>query len=690
MKVSANSGFLKKYSILIVAIVSFFFLSIGIFSFNFFVSQQLGEDAAKINNSGKMRGLTQQNAKAVLSLVQELAANEMIQTSQAQISESILGMEGLIATVRTTVDADKDKAGLELLDRFQKSWEQVAILGKQVATVEIPDPATVDGLRSKSNAVNVRLLSAADDLTQHFETAAAARANQLKLVQAVAIAVALINFLFIVLYAFRSLARSDRIAKVAKHETEQILGTVREGLFLVDKEWNVGHQRSSKLDQVFPKPLPPGTNFREALSPLVSKDTLEAVENYIGLLFNKRVKLSLVESLNPLDRVEVSMPNKGPGFSIFLSFKFSPVYEDGVDGVSALLVSVVDISQEVFLEHELENAEVRAKSDIALLLGVLDNDPAVVGEFLAAATSRLDELNTMLRDIDPRKTSYADVINPVFRVIHSIKGEAATLTLGPISQEAHDFEDVLVPLRRKELTGADLIPVATGIAGMQQAIAKVARITDRITSYAGHGPVKQGDKAAAPQSADEDVQKTIQRIQRLALSVATDLNKKIRVETSLAHVESIPESIQRLLREGLPQLVRNAIVHGIEASDERTKSGKPAEGLVRIELNRNDTGGIEIVVIDDGRGIDVNKLRRKLVAMGKLDAHQVSEMSDRDVVAMIFQPGVSTADVISDHAGRGFGLDVLLNLVRNTGARLRVASRPQINTSFTLQWSPAT
>lgn len=690
MKATANSAFLKKYSILIAAIVSFFFLSVGIFSFNFFMSQQLAGDAAKINDSGKMRGLTQQNAKAVLSLTQELAASEPIQTSQAQISESILGMEDLVVRIRARAEADQDKAGHELLDRFQKSWEQLAMLGKEVTTEAAPDVQVVDALRSKSNSINVRLLSAADDLTLHFETSAAARANQLKLVQAVAIVLALLNFLFIVFYAFRSLARSDRIANAAKRETEQILGTVREGLFLIDRDWKVGHQRSGKLDRVFPKPLPPGTNFKETLAPIVSKDTLESVENYIGLLFNKRVKLALVESLNPLNRVEMSIPNKGPGFSIFLNFDFSPVYEEGVDGVAALLVSVVDVSQEVYLERELQGAEERAKSDIALLLGVLDNDPEVVGEFLAGASRRLEELNSMLRDLDPRKTSYADVINLVFRVIHSIKGEAAALTLGPISQEAHAFEDVLVPLRRKELAGEDLIPVATGIGGMQQAIAKVNRITERITSYAGHGPAKRGDHASAPQNADEDVQQTLHRIQRLALAVAADLNKKIRIETSLAHIETIPESIQRLLREGLPQLVRNAVVHGIETGDERTKNGKTPEGVVRIELNRNSSGGIEIVVSDDGRGIDVNKLRRKLVAMGKLTAQQVGEMSDRDVVAMIFQPGFSTADVVNDHAGRGFGLDVLLNLVRNTGTRLRVSSTPQIATSFTLQWSPAT
>lgn len=684
----SSTGFLSKYKILISAIATFFVLSIGIFSFNLYSSQQLSEDAAHINDSGKMRGLTQQNAKAILSLAQELAAGEPIQTSQAQISESILGMEEILVRTRKRAELAHDENELELLKRFEKGWGQLARLGSEVIGVEQPDAGAVDALRSKSFATNVRLLQDIDDLTQHVEESASARANQLKLVQAAAIAAALINFFIIVFYAFRSLAKSDRIAFAARRETEQILDTVREGLFLIDSDGKVGQQRSGLLESIFPKPLPPGVSFKETLAPLVSKETLESVENYIGLLFNKRVKPALIQSLNPLNRVEIANPKKGENASIFLSFGFSPVREVGESTVAHLLVSVVDVSQEVYLERELQSAEERAKNDMALLIGVLDNDPAVVEGFLNSTSKRLGEINTVLKEFDPHGHSYREVINLVFRVIHSIKGEAAALRLGPISQEAHAFEDTLAPLRHRELSGEDLIPVATGIGGMQQAIAKVSRITDRIGNYMGAAKGIADNPAA--HAAEEDVQQTLTRIQRMALGMAADLNKKIRVETSLAHIESLPESIHRLLREGLPQLVRNAVVHGIEDHEERSSAGKAAEGLLRIELKRDASSGcIEIKVSDDGRGIDVEKLRNKMLASGNYTPQAVASMSDRDVAAMIFQPGFSTADEVTDHAGRGFGLDVLHELVRETGVRLRISSTPRVATSFTLNWNPA-
>ena len=82
-------------------------------------------------------------------------------------------------------------------------------------------------------------------------------------------------------------------------------------------------------------------------------------------------------------------------------------------------------------------------------------------------------------------------------------------------------------------------------------------------------------------------------------------------------------------------------------------------------------------------------LRRRLAEDGHRSAGQVAAMSDRDVVATLFEPGVSTAAAVGEHAGRGMGLDVVGTLARETGARLKLSSAPRAYTRFTLQWSPA-
>jgi chemotaxis protein histidine kinase CheA len=154
-------------------------------------------------------------------------------------------------------------------------------------------------------------------------------------------------------------------------------------------------------------------------------------------------------------------------------------------------------------------------------------------------------------------------------------------------------------------------------------------------------------------------------------------------------MDTLPDAFRRLLKEGLPQLVRNAVAHGIESGNERLQAGKTAEGSVRIEVRQGEAGVLELEVADDGRGIDAGELRRKLVDSGRYQEHEVAAMTVREVIATIFQPGMSTADDVNEHAGRGVGLDVLYSLVRETGARIKLVSTPSSFTRFILQWSPA-
>jgi two-component system chemotaxis sensor kinase CheA len=679
---SNHRSFFGKYSILLAAIAAFFILTVSIFSVNYFLSLQLANDGARIKDSGAIRGLTQQHAKAILSLSHEIAAGDMIQTSQAQISESALALEDALSRSLSQAKTANVAGELELLAKFEKFWRPLAEIGKTIDTKPEPDRGDIQAALTRSNANNVRLMQLADDLTQLIEGAAAARARDLTRIQTAAIAIALANFLFIVFYTLRSLRRSDRVAEIARGETEQIMATVREGLFLIDIKGIVGSQRSSFLEKAFPRPLPPGADFLDVLAPLVSPEALKSAREYIGLLFNKRVKVALLKSLNPLQQVEIRDADSGKP-PAYLSFDFHPVYAAGTDGVAALLVSAVDISQQVALAHELEMAEERSRTEMGLLNSVLKNNPATVAAFASNAEAGLGEINNELRLIKSGPGSYNMLVNRIFRTVHSVKGEAAALSLDTVARQAHRFEEVLSALRQRlDLHGEDLIAVATNTGELLEELSKVRRIVDKI------GALEGGTQDSA--AAADDIHHTLQRVQRLTLAVAADLGKKVRVETAISPVGALPDSFRRLLNEGLPQLVRNAVAHGIESTSERVQSGKHAEGSVRIEVRHGDAGGLELVVTDDGRGIDAAALRLNLVSSGRYQDHEVAAMADREVISTIFQPGFSTAENVGEHAGRGVGLDVLLALARETGARLKLVSTPSSFTRFILQWSPAT
>ncbi|NMG27725.1 ATP-binding protein [Aromatoleum evansii] len=676
-----------KYRVLVIAVAAFFFVSVGVYTLNYVLLQNVERDARGINAGGKLRGYSQQLAKAVLTLSHESAAGDPIQTSQAQISEAYLAFDLALAEVQAFAAESQDGPALELANKLDRQWQPLRDAAIMLLASATPEQAAVEAAATLSNTRNVRLLQLADDLTREQERLAADRARSMRVLQSGAITVALLMFAFVVVHVARRLSRSDREAEQARRETTDILRTVREGLFLIDRNGTIGTQRSEHLARVFPHPLAPGDNFLVTLAALVTPETMDSARQYIGLLLNERVKPALLADLNPLQRVQLGQA--GGSRAKYLSFTFQPVRDGARSGITGMLVAVADVSQEVRLERELADAEERARSEVALLLDVLDKDPADVRRFLDDARAKLDGLNAALRDVTPDARAYLTTVTKVFREVHSIKGEAAALAIGAVAAQAHRFEDELGALRhRRTLTGDDLIPVATGIGHLMQELAKIDAVISRLAAFAQPAADARA-QAGATHPGDDAVLQTMQRIQRLALAVASDLDKKVRIETSLPQVGAIPEAVHRLLREGLPQLVRNAVVHGIEAVAERRDAGKQEEGRLRIELARSADGGLELSVTDDGRGIDVHALRRRLTEDGHRPAAEVAAMSDRDVVATLFAPGVSTAASVSEHAGRGMGLDVVGALARETGARLRLASTPRAYTRFTLQWSPA-
>jgi two-component system chemotaxis sensor kinase CheA len=126
--------------------------------------------------------------------------------------------------------------------------------------------------------------------------------------------------------------------------------------------------------------------------------------------------------------------------------------------------------------------------------------------------------------------------------------------------------------------------------------------------------------------------------------------------------------------ESLVHLIRNALDHGIETPEEREAKGKKREGTVRIAAYQEGNSVI-VEVADDGCGIDADLVRRKAVEKGLYSAEEAQALSDEDAIKLIFLPGFSTADKVSDLSGRGVGMDVVKSKVESLGGQFAVHSK---------------
>jgi two-component system chemotaxis sensor kinase CheA len=178
----------------------------------------------------------------------------------------------------------------------------------------------------------------------------------------------------------------------------------------------------------------------------------------------------------------------------------------------------------------------------------------------------------------------------------------------------------------------------------------------------------------------QPVRSVFQRMPRLVRQVAAQTGKQVRLLTE-GEATEVDKTVIERLADPLTHMIRNAIDHGLESPEQRVAAGKPAEGTVRLHaLHRS--GRIVIEVADDGAGINRARVRDKAVQNGLIAAD--AQLSDEETDNLIFLPGFSTADAISDISGRGVGMDVVRRSVQALGGRIVIASRPGLGSTFTL------
>jgi two-component system chemotaxis sensor kinase CheA len=178
----------------------------------------------------------------------------------------------------------------------------------------------------------------------------------------------------------------------------------------------------------------------------------------------------------------------------------------------------------------------------------------------------------------------------------------------------------------------------------------------------------------------QPVKSVFQRMPRLVREVSELVNKRVRLVTEGEGTEVDKTVIERL-SEPITHMIRNSVDHGIEKAEDRAAAGKPAEGTVRLAaLHRS--GRIIIEVEDDGAGI--NRKRVLDIAVNKKLVEPDAILSDDEIDNLIFLPGFSTADTVSDISGRGVGMDVVKRSILALGGRISISSVPGKGSKFTL------
>jgi PAS domain-containing protein/HPt (histidine-containing phosphotransfer) domain-containing protein len=502
-------------------------------------------------------------------------------------------------------------------------------------------------------------------------------ATELRLVMlsGLVIAVALVVLVTVLLSARQ---RQENNLRQARQQTTDILRTVKDGLFLLDQNLNIGSAYSAALETLFQRKDFTGLAFESLLKHIVSERTMATALKYVKILWAERTNEKLIKTINPLGEVEVHIDGGNGKFETrYLQFDFHRVRVDGE--MTHVLVSVSDVSARVDLAHELQASQNQAQGQVDTLLGILHIDPAQLTSFLNDSNAAMKMINAVLREPTREEGVFRKKLDTLFRQVHSVKGEAAALGLSSIESRAHAFEEDLKSLREKpSLSGNDFLPLViklddllTHLQSVRDLVSRLSRlhIAQHDVAHTTTAVLNEERTPPAGKAADSGVASTLQQ---LTERVARENNKEAKLQCT--GFDAVPEDYRRAIKDIGIQAVRNAIVHGIELPAVRMAAGKSARGAVRLSFQDQGDAGYKLIVEDDGQGLSTERIKEVALKKGFITPERALTLDTKQIFSLLFQPGFSTVETATKDAGRGVGMNVIADLTSQMGGRVSIAT----------------
>ena len=707
----------KRYHSLIISIALFLSLIGALLAFTFYTSSLLERNTVLIDQTNQVAN----SAQAVIKDLFDLDSSYGEDTNSPHIQRVLERLEQNATLITSSINAieqggkitDIDGKSYNLPKINSQSQNQITAANEQwqllepkiQAYLKDADNIMVDSSDELTQAVeqaktsSLLINDSLDQLTDEVFINAERQADTIRLIQILGVAAIFAYFLIFVFFFVRRLRDTDAEALAARRETQEIMETVNTGLFLLDKDLNIGQQHSRALNGIIGEERLAGENFADVLRGRISDKDLKTTRQFIEQLYNPRVKEKLVDSLNPLHKVMLhNASGEESTTSRFLDFKFSRVYED--KDIARILVNVNDVSDAVYLEQRLEKERSQNDMQIEMLTTILNVNPKIINEFINNTKVHIDKMNNILKNPGSSQFELEGKLNAIYREMHSLKGEASALKLHSFTKIASDAEDKLDALQNQgKLSGNNFLPLAVHLDDLLSLSNTIETLGERINQAAPKAPSSANPVApikTAPQPSigqaqvadvattsinfdggsevdlsDESDDEYLSYYQDFAKDIAVRQGKQVQLNGhNLAHI-NIPERLKQPIKEISIQLLRNAVVHGIESPEARQSVGKSAIGSIDLEMQR-DNQNLIIALQDDGQGIDYEGIRHKLIADGRFAAEEANQMTHGDLLKTLFASGFSTKEQADEDGGRGVGLDVIKALVKEHNGKLNV------------------
>jgi two-component sensor histidine kinase len=512
----------------------------------------------------------------------------------------------------------------------------------------------------------------------------------------------------------------------SREEILDIMNNIEQGLLTCGPDGTINQEYSKATEEIFHDKKIAGRSLGDLIFDRTDDDEEGLVQDKIDF-FNRWLENVFFmtdewENFKDLAPTEVkkSLLINDEKTERFLEFGFQLLKTVGDQ--TKMMVIVTDITTSRQMQEQLDQAQEEENAKMSMLMEIINLSPNVFIQFLEETNTKIAQLKRvhlkLIEGPDPEERSIEfseSLLDEAFSICHSIKGSTRFMGLMNTSDRFHRIESRINRIKKKKLFQeveslfeqietdskyfVDIVQnllqmikefAEFSMTGSEQALAE----NTKLVSFLKEIEVSLPDHLF--QFANEILHKALTAILTYNKNRIANIEDKCKetverlcrqqgkeVALNFEINPNISYSVITKLQDIIIPTITNAVDHGIETQAERSEANKPGTAQIKVSGVIGAAGSFNLEIADDGRGINIEKLKERALASQSLPLEEVEAMSEGELLQMVLIPSVSTKDEVSKTSGRGYGMDIVKRLVLDElKGEIAISSQPQRGTTF--------
>ncbi len=474
---------------------------------------------------------------------------------------------------------------------------------------------------------------------------------------------------------------------------KNLLDNATEGFLTVKSDFTVGDEYSKECVNIFEKEIAQ-VRFSELIYP-DSTEQREFVDDILNKVYEERsnLKADAFLSLMP-SNVELGQRKLELGYRV--------VEDPDTEGEKAVMVVINDITEKVELENSIDEERKRLK----MVVGAVVDSRG----FFENINSYKKFFSTNFKDIIKNKETAQEALNSIFMKVHTFKGVFALKDMRTTAQNLHEFETELFALQDSlsELSKEDILDLFKRIKPLEWMEEDINVLKDVL----GKSFFLKADLVEVKNQSLEDIKEKLENVKKVSQvkPIIEDIKKLRHVNLKRLtkgyeeYVSGLSTKLEKSIYsfvvesediyvdpylytdfiKSLGHIFRNAMNYGIEYSEQRLEAGKKEKGRLKFKI-RKENEYLMFIIADDGKGIDIDKIKKKAIERDVYTIEEISELPEKNIIDLIFEPSLSTGDDVDNVSGRGVGLSAVKDEVNKLDGSIEVITQKGLGTVFKIK-----